>query len=79
MLLADIMREATLRTQLVVATHSDRLISFLRPEEVLIMDAGENGLAKLTWADSLDLDKWLHDYSLGEMWRSGVLGARAWE
>jgi predicted ATPase len=76
-LLADLMREASQRTQLIVATHSDRFIRFLRPEEVVVMDIGENGGAKATWADSLDLDSWLADYSLDEVWSMGRMGGRS--
>jgi predicted ATPase len=76
-LLADLMREAANRTQLVVATHSDRFIHFLRPEEVVVMDIDEDGSAKATWADSLDLEQWLADYSLDEVWRMGRMGGRA--
>jgi predicted ATPase len=75
-LLADLMREASKRTQLIVATHSDRLIRFLKPAEVLIADV-ESGETKLTWADSLDLDRWLADYSLDEVWQMGRMGGRA--
>jgi predicted ATPase len=38
-LLADLLREASHRTQLIVATHSDRLIRFLQPKEILLMDS----------------------------------------
>ena len=75
-LLADLLREASRRTQLMVATHSDRLIRFLKPEEVLLVDQTENGMSKLTWADELDLEEWLKDYSLDELWRTGRIGAR---
>jgi len=76
-LLADLLREASSRTQLVVATHSDRLVRFLNPAEVVVLDAAENGMAKFTWADKLDLDEWLAEYSLDEVWRLGRLGGRA--
>ncbi|MFH0900238.1 MAG: AAA family ATPase [Pseudomonadota bacterium] len=76
-LLVDLMREAAQRTQMVVATHSDRLIRFLRPEEVVVMDVGEDGLATATWADALNLDDWLSEYSLDEIWRLGRLGGRS--
>jgi predicted ATPase len=77
-LLADLMREASSkRTQLIVATHSDRLIRFLEPKEVVVMDIGENGLATATWADALDLDEWLKEYSLDEVWRMGRMGGRS--
>lgn len=76
-LLADLMREASRRTQLIVATHSDRFIRFLKPEEVVVMDINEDGCATATWADSLDLDQWLAEYSLDEVWRMGRLGGRS--
>ena len=76
-LLADLMRGASRRTQLVVATHSDRLIRFLDPREVVVMDLDENGLATAAWADELDMEHWLADYSLDELWRMGQLGGRA--
>lgn len=76
-LLADLLREASLRTQLIVATHSDRLIRFLEPNEVMLINTTEEGMASLTWASELDIDDWLKDYSLDELWRSGRIGARA--
>lgn len=76
--LAGLMREASEYSQLIVATHSDRLIGFLKPDEVLVMDADEEGLTKMTWADDdeLDLAHWLEDYSLDELWRMGIMGGR---
>jgi predicted ATPase len=76
-LLADLFREASNRTQLVIATHSDRLVRFLKPSEVVAMDSTDDGMAKLTWADKLDLGEWLAEYSLDELWRRGRMGARA--
>jgi len=76
-LLADQLREASQRTQIVVATHSDTLIRFLEPSEVVVLDATEDGMTTLTRADELDLGDWLKDYSLDELWRDGRIGARA--
>lgn len=77
-LLSDLMREASQRTQLIVATHSDRLVTFLKPEEVVVFDMTEDGLAKLTWGDDLDLGCWLEDYTLGEIWaKIGQMGGRS--
>ncbi|XWK87483.1 MAG: AAA family ATPase [Phormidium sp.] len=73
--LVYLMREAAKHTQLIVATHSDRLIRFLEPREVLICDI-EEGEAKMTWADTFKLDKWLEDYSLDQVWAMNVMGGR---
>lgn len=75
-LFVDLLREASQRSQIVVATHSDRLVRFLKPKEVLVADLADDGLTKLTWADSLDLDKWLDEYTLDQVWAMGRLGGR---
>lgn len=75
-LLADLLREASQRTQLIVATHADRLIRFLKPPEVLTIDVNDEGAADATWADELDLEKWLEEFSLDEVWLMGRMGAR---
>jgi predicted ATPase len=76
-LLAGLLREASSRTQLIVATHSDRLIRFLKPNEVVAMDISEAGTTQANWADTLDLEQWLRDYTLDEIWDMGPLGARS--
>lgn len=75
-ILADLMREAANRTQLVIATHSDRLIRFLKPGEVVVMDNDLDGYTSATWGDKLDLEEWLNEYSLDEVWRMGRMGGR---
>ncbi len=74
-LLAHVMREAAQRTQLIVATHSDRLIRFLEPKEVLIFNS-EDGLTTVSWGDSMDLAHWLEDYSLDQLWAMNIIGGR---
>jgi predicted ATPase len=76
-LMGDQLREASKRTQIVVATHSDTLIRFLEPSEVVVFDTTEDGMTTLIRADELDLGDRLKDYSLDELWRNGRLGARA--
>jgi len=74
-LLAELMRDASRRTQLVVATHADRLVRALHPHEVLVCDQ-EAGVTTLKWGDSFDLEHWLADYTLDELWAMNILGGR---
>ncbi len=74
-LLADLMREASQRTQLIVATHADRLVRALKPSEILVADQ-EDGVTTMTWGDTLDLERWLADYTLDELWSMNILGGR---
>jgi predicted ATPase len=76
-ILTELMREASERTQLVIATHSDRFVRFLRPEEIMVCDLNEAGGMTSRWADELDLKGWLEDYTLDQLWSQGVLGGRS--
>ena len=78
-LLADLLAEAAEKTQLIVTTHSDVLVSALteQAESVLVCDYLENG----TTLQRLEVEKlelWLKDYRLGDIWRSGKLGGNLW-
>ena len=76
-LLSGLFREAATRTQLVVATHSERLVRFLDPSELMVCDLDETGGTVVTRASDLDLDNWLKEYSLDQLWGLGRLGGRA--
>lgn len=76
MILAGLIREAALRTQLIVATHADQLVRWLEPAEVVVVDI-EEGRTRMTWADTLDLGDWLKKYTLSELWLMGELGGRS--
>jgi predicted ATPase len=75
MVLADAMKEASAQTQLIVATHSDRLLRWMNPEDVCVMDV-EDGQTKMTWLDPERLKSWLERYTLDELWHMGELGGR---
>jgi len=74
-LLAELLVEASQRTQLVITTHSDVLISALGeyPEAVVVCEQDEFG-SQLRRLDKEQLQAWLENYALGELWRMGELG-----
>lgn len=76
---AEMLVEASHRTQLVVTTHSDALVSALTetPETVLVCERDEDG-TRLRRLDRERLKKWLDDYSLGDLWRMGEIGGTRW-
>ena len=75
-LVALMLQEAALETQVIVTTHSSDLIGWLQPNEVLIADK-EGGKTQFTWADTLNLDAWLAEYTLRDLWLMGNLGGRS--
>jgi predicted ATPase len=76
-LLTDLMREASERTLLIVATHSDRFVRFLDPSELVVCDRDEAGGMTVQRADELDLKAWMEDYTLDQLWSKGILGGRS--
>jgi predicted ATPase len=75
-LLADLMREASERSQVIVATHSDRFVRFLHSDELVVCDRDDQGGMTVRRADELDLAAWLQDYTLDQLWSNGRLGGR---
>lgn len=73
-LLADLIVGASQRTQLIVTTHSDALISELTPnaDSVLVCEYLKGTRVKRV--DPTTLSDWLSRYRLGEIWRVGEIG-----
>lgn len=74
-LLADLLVEASEKTQLIATTHSDVLVSALteQTESVLVCEYLENG-TEMRRLEAEKLKHWLKDYRLGDIWRSGKIG-----
>lgn len=75
--LAGMLREAASASQVFVATHSDRLLRWLEPGDLVLFDK-EDGIARARRGDdpALDVQKWLSEYTLDQVWLMGELGAR---
>ncbi len=77
--LADLLVDASERTQLIVTTHSDILVDAMteRPEAVVVCEkhAGETQMKRLR---KEELAKWLEKYRLGQLWLDGQLGGKRW-
>lgn len=77
--LADLLKEASQRTQLIVTTHSDVLVDAMsdQPESVLVAEKTSEG-TQLTRLDGEKLKPWLEKYRLGELWTRGDIGGTRW-
>ena len=77
--IAELLVDASRRTQLVVTTHSRILIDALSdyPSSVVVCDK-ENGESRFERLDGKRLQSWLDKYSLGDLWGSGELGGNRW-
>jgi predicted ATPase len=71
--LASLIRQASVTTQVIVSTQSSTLLDHFDPEDVLVA-ARVDGGTKLTRLEPDRLKKWLEDYSLGQLWEKNELG-----
>lgn len=74
-LLAALMRQASVDTQVIVSTQSSLLVDHFEPEDVVVADR-VNGGTQFTRLESSKLAAWLEDYSLGQLWEKNELGGR---
>jgi predicted ATPase len=72
---AELLVDASTRTQLIVTTHSETLISALsgNPEALVVCEKSPAG-TRLRRLESSGLGNWLDEYKLGEVWRMGEIG-----
>ncbi|MCZ0942179.1 MAG: AAA family ATPase [Gammaproteobacteria bacterium] len=76
---AELLVEATERTQIIITTHSRMLVDALseHPSSIVVCEQ-QHGESTFERLDDERLAAWLKDYSLGELWRSGELGGNRW-
>lgn len=79
-ILAQLLIEASQRTQLIVTTHSNLLVDAMSetPESVIVAEKLINGETQLKRLNKEQLKPWLEEYSLGKLWTRGDLGGNRW-
>lgn len=74
-MLASLMRSASTRTQLIIATQSVLLIDQLELEDLIVVERS-GGASTFKRLQRAEFEHWLEDYSLGELWTKNILGGR---
>ncbi|GAA0752760.1 chromosome segregation protein SMC [Sphingomonas sp. ABOLD] len=77
--LAELLVDASSRTQLIVTTHSDVLVDAMTdtPEAVMVAERTDQG-TRLERLNSEKLKPWLEKYRLGQLWTRGDIGGTRW-
>ncbi len=71
-ILAELIQAAAEKTQLIVSTQSPALVDCFQPEDVVVVTR-EKSASVFKRLDEQDLSAWLEDYSLGDLWRRGIV------
>lgn len=74
-ILGSLLRSASTRTQVIVATQSVTLIDQFDVQDIIVADR-KGQESTFTRPDAVALTAWLRKYSLGELWQKNVLGGR---
>lgn len=73
--LASLIKRASSKTQVIVATQSVNLIDHFIVDNIIVADR-RNNASCFKRLSHLDYDEWLKDYSLSELWEKNILGGR---
>lgn len=77
--LADLLKEASKKTCLIVTTHSEILVDALSdtPESVVVVEKDNNSTVMKRQSPD-ELSEWLKESTLGQLWRNGEIGGNRW-
>ena len=73
--LASLLKSASQKTQVVVSTQSVPLVNQFGPEDIIVVDREENQ-STFERRTAKDLENWLDDYGMGDLWEKNLLGGR---
>lgn len=74
-ILASLIKQASMSTQVILSTQSPQLLDHFEPEDILVADrsAGATHIRRL---QREILETWLQDFSLGQLWEKNEFGGR---
>lgn len=75
-ILAELIRAASERTQLIFATQSPLLIDCMKVENIVVVNRTD-GASTFERLQEEDFKVWLETYSVGELWTKNIISAGA--
>jgi len=75
-LLADLLRSTARHTQVIAATQSVTLVNQFEPEDIVVVDRNECGESLFRRLDRSEMEDWLDEYGMGDLWEKNIFGGR---
>jgi predicted ATPase len=72
-IVTGLIRAASLETQVILTTQSTTFLDHFEPEEIIVVDC-DSGHSVFRRLEPEQLNDWLEDYSVSELWEKNVLG-----
>jgi predicted ATPase len=73
--LAGLLQGASKRTQVIVSTQSVPLVNQFLPEDLIVVER-EDSQSTFNYLPAHDMEHWLEEYGLGDLWEKNVIGGR---
>lgn len=73
--LSELIKRASKEKQIIISSQSVELINYFEPQDIVVVDR-ENNQSTFKRLEAKDLQVWLEDYSLGEIWNKNLIGGR---
>jgi predicted ATPase len=74
-ILSNLLEIASEHSQIIVSTQSVTLLEQFAPDDVIVIDR-DNTQSSFKRLNEKELEIWLEDYTLGEIWEKNVIGGR---
>ncbi len=76
-LLAEIIKKAAVKKQIILSTQSVELLNEFAAQQVIVVDRDENKGTTFTKYTEEDLKEWIaDDYTMGDLWKKNIIGGR---
>lgn len=73
--LSALIKRASIKTQIIIATQSIALINNFSIEDLIVVGRHDNQ-STFERLDQTDFSQWLEEYSVGELWEKNIIGGR---
>lgn len=77
-MIADSIRQASVDSQIIIATHSPLLLNSFNLEDCLIFEKNSKNESIISRKTEEDFPDWNDDFVVGQLWLSGKIGAKRW-
>jgi predicted ATPase len=74
-ILSALIRSASKDYKIIISTQSTSFINQFLPEDIVVVDREDNQ-STFKRLNAEDLEDWLEDYTLGEIWEKNIIGGR---
>ncbi|MCQ2974765.1 MAG: AAA family ATPase [Bacteroidales bacterium] len=73
--LSALLQKASEKSQIIISTQSTNLVDNFEPQDIIVVNAKQSA-SEYSRLNKEDLDKWLEEYSLGEIWEMNIIGGQ---